>query len=48
MNDHDHAQCARIYVSEVGDFIFSLRDGCSWPGHGDALGEHGYCPVCQH
>jgi len=21
--------------------------GCGWAGHSDAVGEHGWCPVCQ-
>jgi len=49
MNSHDHASCRAIYVPALADEpVFSLRTGCDWEGHDDALAEYGWCPVCQH
>lgn len=40
--EHDHDQC----IINFG--IASLREGCDWVGHAEAISEQGFCPVCQH
>lgn len=47
----EHATAVEREVHEYEKTALHLKHGmdfiCTWDGHADAIGEHGFCPVCQ-